>query len=69
MLSVQYCYDFILYTQATSAQIKVYGNVCPRSTDRAVAINGPIDVCIDTLGKCLALVNENPPKGPTGKNL
>ncbi|OXA64431.1 heterogeneous nuclear ribonucleoprotein K [Folsomia candida] len=50
--------------EATNAQIKVYGNVCPRSTDRAVAINGPIDVCIETLNKCLALVSENPPKGP-----
>lgn len=44
--------------QSTNAQIKVYGNVCPRSTDRVVAISGPIETCVDALRRIIALATE-----------
>ncbi|CAL8135465.1 unnamed protein product [Orchesella dallaii] len=50
--------------ESTNAQIKVYGSVCPRSTDRVVAISGPIETCIDALRRIFVLANENPVKGP-----
>jgi len=53
--------------ETANAQIKVYGNVCPRSTDRVVQINGSVDSCVETLGKCMVLVNETTVKGPVDR--
>ena len=48
----------------TSTQIKVYGDCCPGSTDRVVAISGAVDMVLNAVREISILVLENPIKGP-----
>ena len=49
-----------MYSQKTGAQIKVYSQVCPESTERVVAVGGKPKVvvdCIETIHELLLTVS------------
>ena len=50
--------EFLLILQTTSTQIKVYGTCCPRSTDRVVAVSGPVEMVLNAVKEIALLVLE-----------
>ncbi|XP_033750808.1 heterogeneous nuclear ribonucleoprotein K-like isoform X1 [Pecten maximus] len=50
--------------EKTGAQIKVYSQCCPQSTERVVAIGGKPKVVIDCVDTIHELLKTAPPKGP-----
>lgn len=49
--------------EGTGAQVKVYGEVCPNSTDRIVQINGTSDIIRSAIFKIYDILEENPSRG------
>jgi len=47
-----------LLLQGNRCQIKIYTNCCPHSTDRVVAISGPVDALVDTIKQLNDVANE-----------
>lgn len=50
--------------EKTGAQIKVYSQCCPESTERIVAIGGKPKVVVDCIDTIHELLKSAPPKGP-----
>lgn len=51
--------------EKTGAQIKVYSNVCPESTERVAQITGFPNVVVDCVKEICDLINQSPIKGPS----
>ncbi|CAG2232305.1 HNRNPK [Mytilus edulis] len=50
--------------EKTGAQIKVYSQCCPESTERVVAIGGKPKIVVDCIDTIHELLKSAPPKGP-----
>jgi len=50
--------------EKTGAQIKIFGNCCPNSTERIVQISGYPKVVVDCVKEVFHLISESPVKGP-----
>lgn len=50
--------------ERTGAQIKVYSQCCPESTERVVAIGGKPKIVVDCIETIHDLLQTAPPKGP-----